>query len=120
MSLSVKFDTSYNLNEQNIMDIEKARSACGGICFLTCSIPWLITILMFAYQGVDPDSCWVTEGQLYVSQNRLGVENERDVAETWRHLYQYLFAIYLALTIFPCFVTILSLSCMGDHTDTCR
>ena len=67
---------------------------------------------MFAWGGMDPASCWVTEGQLWVSQTATGGANERDVAATWRTFYQVLFGIYLAFTIFPCLGGIFS--CIGD------
>ena len=46
-------------------------------------------------------NCWVTEGELWVSQEATGAPNETDVGATWRLLYKILLWIYISLSFVP-------------------
>jgi len=68
---------------------------------------------MFAFgEGMDPKSCWVTNGELYVSQTPTGAANERDVAAFWREWFTWAFAVYCALCVLP--IAAGTFVCIGD------
>ena len=94
------------------------------ICCGILSIPWIVLFYMYAQEpdknidgsciiedSKDPCNCWVTEGELWVSQYATvkgGVIEsdevlpiERDVAALWRSWFKWAFAVYICLAFFP-------------------
>lgn len=69
---------------------------------------------MWAFEGMDPENCWVTEGQLWVSQSATGAANETNVAEKWRTFWTWAFWLHLIMVILMCLTG--AFSCAGDKT----
>ena len=90
----------------------------NGVGPIICSctlIPWVIVFYMWAFNAMDPANCWVSEGQLWVSQNATGLANETNVAETWRTFFVIMFWTHLAMTLLLCFAG--SALCGGEKTQ---
>ena len=47
---------------------EKADPGVGGICCALLAVPWIIVWYIFMTGSGDPEHCYVTEGELWVSQ----------------------------------------------------
>ena len=87
--------------------------AAAGIACGCTAIPWIVVFYMFAFDGgMDPEHCWVREGELWVSRTETGLGDERDVGAYWRTLYTWAFIVYVALGVLPTLSGILL--CIGD------
>ena len=74
------------------MTNEMMPAASAGIACGCTTIPWIIVFYLFAFNGgMDPEHCWVTEGELWVSQTATGNGNERDVGSIYRQLFTWIF-----------------------------
>jgi len=78
------------------------QQTVGANAYGCCALVWLVVFYLFGFTAMDPAACWVTEGELWVSQTPTGGANEFDVAALWRSWFVYAFIVYIALCVFPC------------------
>ena len=45
----------------------KIWKPCAAMCCTLTVIPWVFVFYSFAFGDSDPENCWITEGELFVS-----------------------------------------------------
>ena len=71
---------------------------CYGLCF---GEAWIIIFYMMMNGGFDSEHCYVTEGELWVSQTPTGASTEYDIAAEYRKWFMWAFFVYIGLFVFP-------------------
>ena len=72
----------------------------GQLVCCTLSIPWVIVFYIYMNGGQDPEFCYVTRGELWVSQSPTGVDGEYDIAAEYRIWFTWAFFVYIAMFVF--------------------